>query len=142
MLGSEGGENRVQNWPKTNLSTPGFCNFFSPSLSLSPPFQLPTKAATSYTTRSQHNDQLTTNQPSRLSLFSFQPFSRLCNFFFFLPQPTPATITSADASWATGRTTLSRLRPPRQATFSSLLRLVLPRRGCCMQNSFMHAAAN
>jgi hypothetical protein len=35
MLGSEGGENRVQNWPKTNLSTPGFCNFFSLPLSLS-----------------------------------------------------------------------------------------------------------
>jgi len=46
------------------------------------------------------------------SLFSFHPFSLLYNFFFFLPQPTPATITSADASWATGRTTSSRLRPP------------------------------
>jgi hypothetical protein len=31
------------------------------------------------------------------SLFSFQPFSLLCNFFFFLPQLTLATITSADA---------------------------------------------
>jgi len=34
MLGSEGGENRVQNRPKTSLSTPGFCNLFPPSLSL------------------------------------------------------------------------------------------------------------
>jgi len=74
-----------------------------------------------------------------LSLFSFQPFSLLCNFFFFLPWPTPATITSVVASWATGRTTSSRPRPPRQATSSSLLCLFLPRRGCCMQNSFLHA---
>jgi hypothetical protein len=33
-----------------------------------------------------------------LSLFSFQPFSLLCNLFFFLPQPTPATITPVNAS--------------------------------------------
>jgi len=88
MLGSEGGENRVENRPKTSLSTPGFCNLFSPS----PPFQLLTKAATSYTTWSQHNDQPTTKQPSRLSLSS----------------PSSLSLSSATFSSSSH----SRLRPP------------------------------
>jgi len=75
-----------------------------------------------------------------LSLFSFQPFSLLCNVFFFFSQLTPATVTSAESSWATGQTSSARQRPPNQTTFSSL-RCLLLRRGRCMQNSFMHAVA-
>jgi len=78
-------------------SLPRFCSFFSPSLS--PPFQPPIGAITSFsttssTTRSQHNPQLTTKLPSRLSLFSFQPFSLLLLAFlsplqhFLLPPTT------------------------------------------------------
>jgi len=68
-----------------------------------------------------------------LSLLLPAFLSPLQLFFFFLPQPTLATITSVDASWATGRTTSSRPRPPRQATSFCLLCLFLPRRSRCMQ---------
>ena len=53
-----------------------------------------------------------------LSLLLPVYLSPLQTFFFFLQQPTPATIPSSDASWATGRNTSSRPRPPRQATYS------------------------
>ena len=53
-----------------------------------------------------------------LSLLLPAYLSPLQTFFFFLQQPTLATIPSADASWATSQTTSSRPRPPRQATSS------------------------
>jgi len=84
--------------------------FLLPSLSLS--FQPPARATTISTTASQHNHQPTTKLPPRLSLFSFQPFSLLCNLFFFLPQPASATITSAEDFWATGQTSSARPQPP------------------------------
>jgi len=101
MLGSEGGENQVQNRPKTSLSTPGFCNFFSPSLSLRrssyrprppPALQPPATPQEANTTTnrppSSHRDSL--SSPSNLSLssttFSSSSHSRLRQPS---PQPTP-----------------------------------------------------
>ena len=93
----------------------------------------------SSTTGSQHNHQPTTKSHRRF-------LSPLCSpscylfFFFLLPLP-PATVTLAEASWATGQTSSAHPRPPSHATFSSLRCLLLLRRGLCKQNSFLHAVA-
>jgi len=91
---------------------------------------------TSSIARSQHNHQPTTKLPPRLSLLSFQPFSLLCNLFFSLSQPKPPE-PPAKPPHHVRDPHARQLPPPCFASF-----FFLPRRGCCMQNSFLHAATN
>jgi len=92
------------------------------------------------TTSGRLNSSPTVHQVATVALsLSLSP---LQTFFFFLHQLNPAIIPLANASWATSRITSSRSRPPRQTTFSSLLRLFIPLRGWCMQNSFLHTMTN
>jgi len=134
-----GKKSKAKVWKKNQLLPPFFqpLSYFSPPLIAVTPS--PSPLLCPHQPWPQNNYEPPAWPPPHVRSNHHELPSLLCKLLLLLPQLTSATISSINASWATGWTSSPWSRPPRQATFlpsspsSSSLVIVACRIHLCMQ---------